>query len=149
MYFESFDSPLGAITVEADDRFVTAVRFMCSSEQNPNAVTELAVKELLEYFNGERKSFTVRCSFGGTPFQNKVWSALCDIPYGETASYSDIAKNVGSPNACRAVGSANNKNPVPIIVPCHRVIGKNGALVGYAGGIEIKQKLLQIENRYK
>ena len=149
MYFESFDSPLGAITVEADDSFVTAVRFMCSSEQNPNAVTELAVKELLEYFNGERKSFTVRCSFGGTPFQNKVWSALCDIPYGETASYSDIAKNVGSPNACRAVGSANNKNPVPIIVPCHRVIGKNGALVGYAGGIEIKKKLLQIENRYK
>ena len=149
MYIESFDSPLGAITVEADDCFVTAVRFMCSSEQNPNAVTALAVKELIEYFNGKRKSFTVRCNFGGTPFQNKVWSALCDIPYGETASYSDIAKAVGSPNACRAVGSANNKNPIPIIVPCHRVIGKNGSLIGYAGGIEIKKKLLQIENRYK
>ncbi|MGN1479872.1 MAG: methylated-DNA--[protein]-cysteine S-methyltransferase [Acutalibacteraceae bacterium] len=149
MYIESFDSPLGAITVEADDSFVTAVRFTRSSEQNPNAVTALAVKELIEYFNGERKSFTVRCSFGGTPFQNKVWSSLCDIPYGETASYSDIAKAVGSPRACRAVGCANNKNPVPIIVPCHRVIGKDGALVGYAGGIEIKQKLLQLENRYK
>ena len=149
MYVESFDSPVGAVSVEADEMCVTAVRFMRSKQQNPNPVTALAVKEMLEYFSGKRKSFTVSIRFDGTEFQNKVWSALCEIPYGETASYSDIARAVGSPRACRAIGSANNKNPVPIIVPCHRVIGKNGALVGYAGGIEIKKKLLQIENRYK
>lgn len=149
MYVESFDSPVGAVSVEADDMYVTAVRFMRELEQNPNAVTALAVKELLEYFNGKRKSFTVSFRFDGTEFQNKVWNALCDIPYGETASYCDIAKAVGNPRACRAVGAANNKNPVPIIVPCHRVIGKDGGLVGYAGGIEIKRKLLQLENRYK
>lgn len=149
MYVESFDSPVGAVSVEADDVCVTAVRFMRSKQQNPNPITELAVKEMLEYFSGKRKSFTVNLRFDGTEFQNKVWTALCDISYGETASYSDIARAVGSPRACRAVGSANNKNPIPIIVPCHRVVGKNGSLVGYAGGIEIKKKLLQIENRYK
>ena len=97
------------------------------------------------YFSKKRKSFDIPIKLEGTEFQKRVWDALIQIPYGKTCTYKDIAEKIGNPKACRAVGGANNKNPIMIIVPCHRVIGKNGDLVGYAGGIEVKQKLLDLE----
>ncbi len=101
--------------------------------------------QLCEYFEGKRKSFDVPYKLRGTEFQQKVWQALCDIPYGEVRSYKDIATAVGNPKASRAVGMANNKNPITVIVPCHRVIGASGKLVGYAGGLEMKQYVLAME----
>jgi methylated-DNA-[protein]-cysteine S-methyltransferase len=98
------------------------------------------------YFSGRLQHFTLPLAAHGTAFQQAVWQALCDIPYGETRSYSDIARAIGKPNAVRAVGAANGRNPLSIIVPCHRVIGQNGSLTGYAGGLEIKKALLALEN---
>ncbi len=105
--------------------------------------------EILEYFAGERKVFSFSYAGEGTPFQQKVWKALCDIPYGETRSYKDIAVAIGNEKACRAVGMANNKNPIGVVVPCHRVIGSTGKLVGYASGVEMKAYLLALEARCK
>ncbi len=111
--------------------------------------TKLVYNEFLEYLRGERKTFSFKYKLSGTPFQLKVWQALCDIPYGETRSYKDIAIAVGNPKASRAIGMANNKNPITIAVPCHRVIGSSGKLVGYAGGIDMKTKLLELEQKFK
>ncbi|MDO5305693.1 MAG: methylated-DNA--[protein]-cysteine S-methyltransferase, partial [bacterium] len=94
----------------------------------------------------KRTVFNLKLAPKGTPFQKKVWAELLKIPYGKTVSYQDIAVSIGNPDACRAVGMANNKNPIPIFIPCHRVIGKNGNLTGYAGGLDCKQALLEIEN---
>jgi methylated-DNA-[protein]-cysteine S-methyltransferase len=103
-------------------------------------------KQFHEYFNGERRDFDIPLKFKGTMFQENVWKALLTIPYGKTWSYLDVATNIGKPKACRAVGQANRKNPIPIIIPCHRVIGKNQSLTGYAGTrIDVKEKLLFIE----
>ncbi|MFM5335018.1 methylated-DNA--[protein]-cysteine S-methyltransferase [Aeromonas enteropelogenes] len=102
--------------------------------------------EFEAYFAGRLQRFTLPLAASGTEFQQAVWQALCDIPYGETRSYGDIALAIGKPNAMRAVGAANGRNPLSIIVPCHRVIGQNGSLTGYAGGLEIKKALLQLEN---
>lgn len=102
--------------------------------------------EFEAYFAGRLQRFTLQLAASGTEFQQAVWQALCDIPYGETRSYGDIARAIGKPNAMRAVGAANGRNPLSIIVPCHRVIGQNGGLTGYAGGLEIKKALLQLEN---
>lgn len=104
-----------------------------------------AKKQLDEYFNGERKKFNLPLELKGTEFQRKVWKALINIPYGRTKTYKEIAIEVGNEKACRAVGMANNKNPIAIIIPCHRVIGSNNKLVGYAGGLELKEKLLSLE----
>ncbi len=112
-------------------------------------ITDKAYKELSEYFEGKRKQFDIPYKLTGTDFQKKVWSALCDIPYGETRSYKDIAAAVGNPKASRAVGMANNKNPITVIVPCHRVIGASGKLVGYAGGLTMKEFLLDMESENK
>lgn len=103
------------------------------------------IKQLTEYFEGKREDFNLPLAPEGTPFQKKVWKALQEIPYGETRSYQDIAVAVGNPKGCRAVGMANNRNPIPIIIPCHRVIGKNGKMVGYGGGLDKKMKLLKLE----
>lgn len=109
-----------------------------------------AKKELDQYFSGQRKEFTIPLVFiKGTDFQKRVWQALLEIPYGETRSYKEVAQMAGSPKACRAVGGANNKNPIAIIVPCHRVIGANGSMVGFGGGLDIKSKLLQVEKDAK
>ena len=105
------------------------------------------MKQLEEYFAGERKTFDVPLDLWGTPFQQEVWKALLQIPYGETRSYQDIAQSVGNPKAVRAVGGANGRNPVPVIVPCHRVIRSDGNLGGYGGGLDIKRDLLDLENR--
>lgn len=110
-------------------------------------LTETVYTQLVEYLAGARTRFDFPYQLQGTAFQKKVWGALCDIPYGETRSYQEIAAAVGSPKACRAVGMANNKNPMHIVVPCHRVIGANGALVGYAGGIARKETLLFLEQQ--
>jgi len=107
------------------------------------------INQINEYFMGDRKEFNLPLSIKGTEFQKKVWKALTEIPYGETRSYKEIAEMVNSPKAYRAVGMANNKNPLSIIIPCHRVIGSNGKLVGYGGGIDIKIKLLDLEKNYK
>ena len=107
-----------------------------------------AVTELTEYFAGKRREFTVPVSLMGTDFQMQVWQKLREIPYGETCSYGQLAAAVGNPRAARAVGMANNRNPVMIIVPCHRVIGKNGALVGYGGGLPAKKYLLELEKEH-
>ncbi len=104
-----------------------------------------ALQQLAEYFNGSRQQFDVKIAPKGTVFQESVWQELCKIPFGQTASYGEIAKRIGNPKACRAVGLANAKNPLPIIVPCHRVIGKDGSLTGFGGGLEIKKQLLDLE----
>lgn len=104
-----------------------------------------AARQLEEYFAGKRRTFDLPLLLDGTSFQVAVWQKLCEIPYGETVAYSDIARAVGRPAACRAVGGANNRNPLAIFIPCHRVIGKSGGLVGYGGGLAVKQYLLQIE----
>jgi len=110
-------------------------------------IIEQAIVQLKEYFEGNRKEFSVPLDLIGTDFQKKVWKELMNIPYGQVDTYGHIAALLGNPKAGRAVGGANNKNPVPIIVPCHRVIGSNGKLVGYAGGLDIKKRLLVLERR--
>jgi methylated-DNA-[protein]-cysteine S-methyltransferase len=106
-----------------------------------------AEEQLNDYFAGRRSKFTVKLDFVGTEFQMKVWKALTTIPFGETRSYAQIAQQVGSPKAVRAVGAANGRNPISIIAPCHRVIGSNGKLTGFAGGLEIKARLLGLESK--
>jgi len=107
-----------------------------------------AARQFSEYFEGKRKSFKLPLNFSGTDFQMKVWKALQNIPYGKTVSYGEIAARTGNPKACRAVGMANNRNPIAIIVPCHRVIGHDGSLTGYAGGLKLKQHLLELEKSF-
>ena len=111
----------------------------------PSPLQREVDKQMKEYFEGERKEFDLPLRPEGTDFQKKVWNALLEIPFGETRSYQDIANAVGSPKACRAVGMANHQNPIIIVIPCHRVIGKNGKLVGYGGGLSMKEKLLLLE----
>ena len=112
------------------------------------ALIREAAAQLEDYLAGKRKIFEVPLAMEGTPFQQAVWKALTTIPYGETRSYKEIAQSIGRPKACRAVGMANNKNPIAIFVPCHRVIGTNGKLVGYAGGLDMKERLLSMEKKY-
>ncbi|MEJ9151386.1 methylated-DNA--[protein]-cysteine S-methyltransferase [Bacillus smithii] len=108
---------------------------------------QLYIDELSQYFEGQRQTFTVPVDLYGTPFQLSVWNALCEIPYGQTKSYSEIADYLQKPTSIRAVGTAIGANPVLIVVPCHRVIGKNGTLTGYRGGLEMKKQLLELENK--
>ena len=114
-------------------------------KNEPNYVTNLVYNQIIEYLAGQRKIFNFNYKLEGTDFQKKVWQKLCEIPYGQTKTYSQIAEEIKNPKAVRAVGMANNKNPLCIVVPCHRVIGKNGKLIGYAGGIDMKKSLLDIE----
>ncbi len=152
MFAELFQSPLGPIIIRADWEAVTVVSFLENVEDFvpcPNVITAKCASELSEYFEGKRKEFTVKVKTGGTEFQQKCFRQLCEIPYGETISYGEQAAKVGNPKAARAVGGANHNNPIAVIVPCHRVIGKNGKMVGYAGGMHIKEWLLEHEMRYK
>lgn len=113
--------------------------------QEAQEILEQAAREIGEYFEGKRRAFAVPTAAAGTPFQQAVWNALKEIPYGETRTYGEIARRIGHPRASRAVGQANNRNPLPIVVPCHRVIGASGALTGYAGGLAVKVRLLELE----
>lgn len=147
-----YEFPVCKIGICEEDDFITRVFF--SEKQSvhgfENAETELlerAALQLTEYFSGNRGDFVLPLKPHGTAFQQTVWNALRQIPFGETRSYEEIAVSVGNPKACRAVGMANNRNPIAIIVPCHRVIGKNGGLTGYAGGLPVKEYLLEIEKK--
>ena len=142
-------SPVGALTVCSDGGAIIGIRFGNLGDDEPDAVISEAIRQLGEYFDGKRKSFELPLKPCGTPFQKSVWRALSDIPYGETRAYGDIAKSVGNEKACRAVGMANNKNPIAIVIPCHRVIGADGSLTGYAAGTDIKKFLLELENNNK
>ena len=151
--FTYYDSPLGTVTLQANEQGLLGVWFETHTTKPEDLGTQedsfpifQSVKDQLErYFAGEAVQFDVPIAAKGTPFQQSVWHALTTIPYGETWSYAQLADAIGNPKAVRAVGLANGKNPVSVIVPCHRVIGKNGKLTGYAGGIERKQRLLTIE----
>ena len=132
----------------------TAIAFVkkvehIDEENKASPLSDLAFSQIQEYLAGKRRIFDFPYTLSGTPFQEKVWSALCHIPYGQTCSYKDIAMAIGNPKASRAVGMANNKNPITIVVPCHRVIGAKGTLVGYAGGIPMKQSLLGLESKWR
>lgn len=120
-------------------------RFGAGGAQDASPLLDAAEAQLREYFAGARRTFDLPLAPHGTEFQQRVWAALRAIPYGETRTYGELAAAIGSPNASRAVGMANHRNPIPIIIPCHRVIGANGTLTGYAGGLEIKRKLLALE----
>lgn len=155
MSFVKMKSPVGELTLVAGDKGLVAilwenddpkrVRLGALKEDKKHPVLVEVVKQLREYFAGERKKFNVKLDFRGTEFQRKVWAALVTIPFGETRSYAQIAEQVGSPKAVRAVGAANGRNPISIIAPCHRVIGSNGKLTGFAGGLEAKAFLLGVE----
>ena len=137
------DLALVAILWENDDP--KRVRFGSLIEDVDHPILCLAEQQLGEYFAGARKSFDLPLDFAGTPFQKKVWSELLNIPFGQTRTYGQIANAIGKPRAFRAVGAANGKNPISIVAPCHRVIGKDGSLTGFAGGLEAKECLLGIE----
>lgn len=153
LYFDHLDSPLGRLHLIADD---VGLRRICfPHERHPRADDTLGLhaparlafarRQLDEYFAGRRRRFDLPLQPIGTPFQRRVWEALASIPYGQTWTYADLARHIGRPGAMRAVGGANGRNPLPIVVPCHRVIGSDGSLTGFAGGVELKARLLALE----
>ncbi len=142
------DSPVGPLTVASDAVSITEIRFGSPRSGDViciNALREGALKQLTEYFSGERREFDLPLRLDGTEFERNVWEQLQRIPYGECASYGEIARRLGSPGASRAVGRANHHNPISIVVPCHRVIGASGDLVGFGGGLPRKRTLLELE----
>ncbi len=150
IYYSYIQSPVGPIEISGDDDFVCVVSFVeqikADTEFLPKVIRD-ARQQLEEYFAGTRKEFSLSLSQSGTDFQRLVWSELVNIPFGKTTSYLQLAKNIGDAKSIRAVGSANGRNNLAIIVPCHRVIGSNGTLVGYAGGLDRKKWLLDFEAR--
>ncbi|GAE25741.1 methylated-DNA-protein-cysteine methyltransferase [Halalkalibacter wakoensis JCM 9140] len=162
-YVDEMNSPLGTLTIVATDKGVCHIHFgeltKCTAslkawlKKQGRKGEVVRCKETLkpicdqleDYFAGKRNTFDVSLDLCGTEFQKKVWNTLKDIEYGKTKSYKEIAKEIGAPKAVRAIGGANNKNPIPIIIPCHRVIGSNGNMVGYGGGLEKKELLLSLE----
>ena len=138
-------TPVGVITLCQKGGALCAIRFGGTGRRDETPLLLQAQRELEEYFAGRRTSFSVPLSIQGTEFQQRVWRALQEIPYGQTLTYGEIARRIGRPKAGRAVGMANHCNPIPIIVPCHRVVGANGRLTGYAGGLAMKKMLLEIE----
>ena len=153
--FTEMPSPIGKLRLFGTESGLSGL-FMGAHDDEPaglrDAVRDAAPlraarRQLEEYFAGERREFSLALAAEGTDFQRQVWQALCTIPYGATVSYGDIARQIGNPNAVRAVGLANGRNPISIIVPCHRVIGADGSLTGYGGGLERKRFLLALERR--
>ena len=159
-----YDSPVGKMGIAEDGLGICAIfypegkviketkksaREKSAWVEEETPLIRRAWEELREYFAGERKVFDLPLSLHGTQFQKEDWVALQTIPYGETRSYGEIAKLLGKPKACRAVGMANHSNAINIVIPCHRVIGQNGKLVGYGGGLSIKEFLLELEKKYK
>ncbi|MBU8908936.1 methylated-DNA--[protein]-cysteine S-methyltransferase [Desertibacillus haloalkaliphilus] len=163
IYYDVMDSPIGQLTIVSTDRGVCLLQYGPIDNSLPNIkawikknglkgklvedieLTKPVVKQLEDYFEGKRVEFDVPLDLYGTRFQKCVWKALQSIGYGETRSYKQVAQEIGAPKAVRAIGGANNQNPVPIIIPCHRVIGSNGAMVGYGGGLARKEALLNLE----
>ena len=148
--FAYLSSPVGTLTLTEEEGALTGLYFGRLSRQGQEVlspVLEETARQLSEYFSGKRREFSLPLSPKGTEFQLRVWRALETIPYGETRSYGDMARLIGSPKACRAVGMANHRNPISIIVPCHRVVGANGSLTGYGGGLDAKRFLLDLEQK--
>ena len=153
--YKTMESPVGNLRLVASDKGLAAilwedddprrVRLIADTEDRTHPVLLETERQLNEYFDGRRESFSLELDFAGTEFQKKVWRALLTIPFGETRSYGQIAKQVGNPRAVRAVGAANGRNPIAIVAPCHRVIGSTGKLTGFAGGLEAKGRLLALE----
>jgi methylated-DNA-[protein]-cysteine S-methyltransferase len=156
--YKRIPSPVGRLTLVATDAGLAAilwendrlerVRLDLSAEDSDHPVLIEAERQLEEYFAGRRTRFALALDPSGTAFQRRVWDALLTIPFGETRSYADIARQIGNPSAARAVGAANGRNPLSIVAPCHRVIGSNGALTGFAGGLDVKARLLAFEGSY-
>jgi methylated-DNA-[protein]-cysteine S-methyltransferase len=153
MMYATMESPVGRLLLAGDERALRQVSFADGPRsagvqvgwlENAGAFAE-AIRQLKAYFRGELRTFDLPLGMGGTEFQLRVWSALREIPYGETISYRELAERIGNRKAVRAVGLANGSNPIPIIVPCHRVIGSDGSLTGFGGGLENKRKLLDLE----
>lgn len=153
MWFDELKTPIGTLQVACDDSGLRYVLFENKKYDAPNredwkpdkSITKEARQQLLQYFAGERETFDLQLNPSGTEFQMQTWNMLAKIPFGETWSYSQLANKMGSPKAVRAVGAANGRNPIPIILPCHRVIGSNGTLTGFGGGLPTKQWLLEHE----
>ena len=154
--YARIESPLGALLLAADDAGLRQIRFVNGrhpaspdpSWQEDSTPLQPAIRQLRAYFAGELEAFDLRLAPEGTPFRLNVWRELCEIPFGKTISYGELARRIGNPKASRAVGLANGSNPIPIVIPCHRVIGSNGRLTGYGGGLPIKEKLLALEHRH-
>ena len=155
VHYTWFESPIGPLLLAGSDDGLRLVSFSAGRharevdpqwQEDPGAFAETA-RQLKEYFAGQRKSFELPLVLKGTDFQKKVWMALQKIPYGETMSYKQLAQMIDRPMAVRAVGAANGANPIPIIIPCHRVIGNDGSLTGFGGGLPLKKKLLEMESR--
>jgi len=155
--YTHYDGPLGTMLLAADERGLRLISFALgkrperpqSGWRQDRAPFAETIRQLRAYFDGELKNFDLPLSLEGTEFQLRVWKSLCAIPYGQTISYGQLARLIGSPKAARAVGLANGSNPIPIIVPCHRVIGSNGSLVGYGGGLSNKKTLLFLEKKHE
>lgn len=155
LFYTQIESPLGPLLLAADEAGLRQIHFVNgrqpakpeSSWIEDRAQLTETIRQLQAYFAGELENFNLQLAPEGTPFQLEVWRRLCDIPYGETISYGELAGRIGNPKASRAVGLANGSNPIPIVIPCHRVIGSNGKLIGYGGGLPIKEKLLALERR--
>lgn len=149
------ETPVGPVMITATDKAITSIRFGTETPENSTSTADPAsapllqeaARQLREYFSGTRRDFTLPLEPDGTPFQKTVWQALLTIPYGETRTYGQIAVQIDHNKSFRAVGMANNRNPIVIVVPCHRVLGYDGKLTGYAGGLDIKGQLLDIEKR--
>lgn len=147
IHYAVYDSPFGPMEIGYDHDTIVSIRrgrTVCSYA--PSSISDLANLQLQEYFAGKRKVFDLPISPNGTAFQKAVWEAIARIPYGEVRSYGQIAAELGDPRACRAVGQAANRNPIWIVIPCHRVVGKSLTLTGYAGGLDMKRTLLELEN---
>lgn len=145
-WVHTVDTPIGPLLLSADEGRLTRVEFGASTAfRSGEPPFPAAEAQLNAYFAGELERFALPLAPGGTPFQRSVWDALAEIPYGSTTTYSELAARIGRPSACRAVGAANGRNPLPVIVPCHRVVGAAGGLTGYGGGLERKQLLLALE----
>lgn len=147
-----YNAPFGKLYIEEENNKIVSISFVepksFTVADKQSELLQSACRQLTEYFSGERKKFDLPLDAHGSNFRKKVWTALQDVGYGTTASYLDIAAKIGNAKAVRAVGQANHFNPIVIVIPCHRIIGKNGKLVGYGGGAEIKTYLLNLERRY-
>ncbi len=155
VYYSHLKSSIGTLLLSANETGLREINFPKNGKatkpqadwQEDSSALREAIRQLHAYFGGELEDFDLPLAPDGTPFQQHVWKELCNIPYGKTISYGELARRIGNPNASRAVGLANGSNPIPIIIPCHRVIGSNGKLAGYGGGLPIKEKLLSLEKR--
>lgn len=145
-YRDNYETPIGKMEIIANDSAVLSIHFVDQpAEICSNHITDLAKQQMLEYFSGQRREFDMPMTSQGTDFQKRVWNALTTVAYGKTCSYRDIAEKIMNPKAVRAVGTANGRNPMTIVVPCHRIIGSDGSLTGYASGTERKAWLLRHE----